>query len=617
MRTATIVLFLAACHQPQPAGQTNTKVVDPAVEQETVQREAPAVAPLRGGGLVKIDARYMAAADPDGDRIVVFDATARLHHQTIELPEYAQPFRLVSDGTSIFATLAGTQQVGRYDWETGEVLWEVSPCVEPRGLALDGSDLHLACASGELLTLDAETGERLAYNWLGTRYDDLRDAVIDPTGMFVTRFRSAEVLLVDPGTLQIQDLMRPPTLRETNAPFDVDEITTMAPAVAWKAVKRPGGGVIVLHQREELEPVLLDPPDDAGDRGADDPVPPSPYGSDPTQPHCMGILHPTWTEFTAEGNVILGPVLSSPALVVDLALDPGSNRFLLAGTSNDDQLGRAVARSVDREISAGQMGCVQGDPMPGGSMGQVTSVAWGTQPVLVTRAPFTVLVGEQQVFVPEVETRPEMDAQKYGWQVFHTATDSGISCANCHPEGGEDGHVWTFERNGQIEVRRTPMFGGVLKTSAPYHWDGEFDQFSDLVESIFMGRMGGSASLDLSAESMLEWLDTLPPRDAFSRHLEPADIERGKEIFEDPNHGCITCHATEQLTNNQSYDVGTGLVLQVPTLRGVGTRGPWMHDGCAETLEDRFTDLECGGTNHGGPISQSEISPLVAYLQTL
>ena len=60
-------------------------------------------------------------------------------------------------------------------------------------------------------------------------------------------------------------------------------------------------------------------------------------------------------------------------------------------------------------------------------------------------------------------------------------------------------------------------------------------------------------------------------------------------LFEDTARaGCITCHSGPRLTNAQTVDVGTGAPFQVPSLVGVGTRGPFMHDGCAKTLDDRF-----------------------------
>jgi len=76
----------------------------------------------------------------------------------------------------------------------------------------------------------------------------------------------------------------------------------------------------------------------------------------------------------------------------------------------------------------------------------------------------------------------------------------------------------------------------------------------------------------------------------------------------------------DQLTNNNSVAVGTGEMFQVPSLRGVGWRAPYMHDGCAATLSDRFTDATCGGGDQHGmtsQLSEADRADLIAYLQSL
>jgi cytochrome c peroxidase len=101
---------------------------------------------------------------------------------------------------------------------------------------------------------------------------------------------------------------------------------------------------------------------------------------------------------------------------------------------------------------------------------------------------------------------------------------------------------------------------------------------------------------------------------------DAAAVARGQAIFNDPSRAaCVTCHTGARLTNNQSVDVGTGGTFQVPSLVGISTRGPFMHNGCAETLRDRF-DPACGGGDRHGATSKlqpSEVTDLVQYLETL
>jgi hypothetical protein len=66
--------------------------------------------------------------------------------------------------------------------------------------------------------------------------------------------------------------------------------------------------------------------------------------------------------------------------------------------------------------------------------------------------------------------------------------------------------------------------------------------------------------------------------------------------------------------------VGTGLKLQVPSLRGLAWRGPFMHDGCANTLAGRFDAATCGGGDKHGVTSHlmpAQIADLTAYLSSL
>jgi cytochrome c peroxidase len=63
--------------------------------------------------------------------------------------------------------------------------------------------------------------------------------------------------------------------------------------------------------------------------------------------------------------------------------------------------------------------------------------------------------------------------------------------------------------------------------------------------------------------------------------------------------------------------VGTGRKFKIPSLIGVAARAPFMHDGCAATLADRFG--ACGGSEHGSTASLTpgQVSDLVAYMETL
>ena len=69
-------------------------------------------------------------------------------------------------------------------------------------------------------------------------------------------------------------------------------------------------------------------------------------------------------------------------------------------------------------------------------------------------------------------------------------------------------------------------------------------------------------------------------------------------LFESMDIGCSGCHSGPRLTDNSTRLVGTGGAFQVPSLLGLAARAPYMHDGCAKTLRDRFTNLCAGGNSH-------------------
>ncbi|XXY45843.1 c-type cytochrome [Sorangium sp. So ce269] len=103
-----------------------------------------------------------------------------------------------------------------------------------------------------------------------------------------------------------------------------------------------------------------------------------------------------------------------------------------------------------------------------------------------------------------------------------------------------------------------------------------------------------------------------------SKPADEAAVARGEVLFNDPTLACATCHSGEKLTNGETMDVGTGKPFQAPSLRGLAARAPYMHDGCAATLHDRFGPCG-GGDQHGvtSALTPAQIDDLVAYLETL
>ena len=71
------------------------------------------------------------------------------------------------------------------------------------------------------------------------------------------------------------------------------------------------------------------------------------------------------------------------------------------------------------------------------------------------------------------------------------------------------------------------------------------------------------------------------------------------------------------MTDNTAHDVGAFMPLQTPSLVGLGSRVPLMHDGCAKTIAERFSQ-KCRTDKHGFvPLAADEINDLVSFLNGL
>jgi hypothetical protein len=552
------------------------------------------VPPISGGTLaVSVTHRVAVVADSDRDRVTLVDLDSHAIIATIDAP--GEPGRVVIDearGRAHIALRSGgavlTVGLDGRDAQRHPV------CAAPRGLALDGERLFVACAGGWLLTLDANGRElrRVAVA------PDLRDVLVAGGRVHVTRFRTAELLTLD-AEGAIVARRRPVT-------EDVlyDELAT-APTVAWRTIALPDGRVLMLHQRARLASIVVEQPGGYG----------SGFDGCPTS-----IVATTLTVFgadPAEAPVELGRV--PPAtLAVDVTL--AGDALMIAAPGNAMVGGFREAHSlVWLPDALGQRGaCFQGtqeeDP---GKRPEITAVAAdGDAIVALRREPPALFINNALVELPGASV------MHTGHDLFHKNTGNGIACASCHPEGSEDGHSWLFEGHG---LRRTQELRGGIAGSEPFHWTGDMRDMSHLMDEVMTRRMSGPVIPKAYAKALLAWIDARPVEvvDAIvvggPSGSGAGDPMAGEVVFGDAVVGCAVCHSGHRLSDGLRHDVGSGGVFETATLLGVGRRGALMHDGCGETLADRF-DAACGGgDDHGrtSHLSAEELADLVAYLATL
>jgi len=248
-------------------------------------------------------------------------------------------------------------------------------------------------------------------------------------------------------------------------------------------------------------------------------------------------------------------------------------------------------------------------------LGPPTSVAWtpsGDLVIFYPEAP-AIIVRAAGGAVTQRITLTGGARNDPGRNVFHAQTRIGLACASCHPDGREDGNVWNFAQFGD---RRTQSVAGHIMQRGPYHWTGDERNLPTLMEDVFAHRMAGGALTEMQKNAIGPWLDRIPA--PAPRTVDATKAARGKALFESAEVGCNSCHNGSLMTNNQLFNVGTGGKFKVPSLVGVGYRAPFMHDGCAGTLMDRF--VTCGGGGlHGntGGLSTDQLGDLVEYLDSL
>jgi YVTN family beta-propeller protein len=242
-----------------------------------------------------------------------------------------------------------------------------------------------------------------------------------------------------------------------------------------------------------------------------------------------------------------------------------------------------------------------------------------------------------------------------GKQLFYDAADPRLSrdkymsCAVCHDDGEGDGRTWDFTGFGE-GLRNTASLqgkGGMLHGFL--HWSANFDEVQDFEGQIraFAGGTGlmdngtffaGTRSTPLGdrkagfspdLDALAAYVSSLTkapvsPFVAKSGKLS-ATQAAGRTLFD--KKGCDTCHAgtrftisggPKQLRNIGTIDKAAGKRLagplkgiDVPTLKGIQSTGPYLHDGSAKSIADAIRK------HRGVKLSKDEMSRIVDYLKTL
>jgi hypothetical protein len=628
--------------------------------------------PAISGGTLRIlpDGVTAIAADPDRDQVYVVDLQKRAVSFTVALQKGDEPGRVTLDaaGRAHVALRHGGALVTIAP-ATGSIVERRDVCAAPRGVAYDpATDLvHVACADGQLVSLSAGGG----YGGMRTVQldSDLRDVIVDGNKLHVTRFRTAEILTLD-SSGAVTSRVSPPPFRSTATRGN----QLYTPSVAWRSMAMPTGGVVMVHQRglvDDVMPTVGGYGSSTFGNGQCDSIVQTavtvvaPGQAPKTGPAMAGMVIPADMAISEDGSRVAviaagnatnsespdGPPRMPRVFVTDM--DSATDQQI--GCTSDGAHGPCLPQSgFVAPPTATQSACqvaggssavcpsqqfdpVTGQPIPSDNTSTVPNTCGSstdsgsssdpTVPQVVGQPIAVSFMGNGNVVVQSREpallsvpggapiTLSTISRSDTGHDLFHANAGSGIACASCHAEGTEDGRSWTFACEG---TRRTQSLQVGLAGTEPFHWGGDEKDFPTLVQDVFSGRMSGP-TLDMNQiGATLHWIDAQPRRTR-SKPTDPAAVARGATVFADGKQSCASCHNGPSLTNNMTVDVGTGGKFQVPSLVGIGTRGPFMHNGCAKTLHDRFTPACGGGDKHGitSKMSPGQVDDLIAFLNTL
>lgn len=566
--------------------------------------DKPSRAMVTGTLALTSDGKFAVAADSERDQVVVVDLAARTL-VVVDVQPGDEPGRTIvgrgDDAPHAYTVLRRSAAIVDVDVRSA-ALTRVPTCLTPRGLAYDEQTnrVHVACATGELITYDATTWESQRHVVVAR---DLRDVVVTSDGVLVSRFGSAELIHVDEDGAVT--LATRPTL-----PPDCASSTVMHRLIARD-------GRLYAAQQLASDRLVL------GRNGASDcevAQVAATYWSaslDEVTALTEADVADFWREFATTTSVapVLDGVVRSPNADHYLARLDGSAGPMDLAVGADGRV--AVLVSGNHWVNDAwtiftwdKSGKAEVALAGARAAGMISSLAldgddkWVAQ----SREPSGLYFEDQPpIFFGGASVN------NTGYSLFHMNSGDGVACASCHPEGGQDEHVWHLPRG----ARRTLSLDANYAAYSALNWSGSWSSLSTLMPNVFNQQMAHDWPASESQLNVLSgWLEALP-NPSPGVIATPAAVERGRRLFAG-SAGCDDCHVGADYTSRQFPDVGTGGNFKIPSLLGVGARSRLLHDGCAATLRDVFG--ACGGDQTHQIVERftaQELDDIEAFLKTL
>ncbi len=556
-------------------------------------------APIPGGGAdrVAVAGGKILATQSGRHSIVVWRSTRMQPRFERVLKTCAEPFGIVAreDGARFYVACSQDDAVVELDGDSLVELrrWHVPN--QPRWLALkpDGSALHVAPALGSFsfsLNLKTGTADRHAIP------SALLTAGSLSAGALNGRFTGDPSFSADGGTLVFPALYVDAggKLVELATAIDDFEANTYYGQVGNVPLQRFNPTVVFATVHETgwvySEAVLIE--------------------TDIRSYPASVTLDPLWKQ-------IIAPMSASNTLVVaddvthsvrgswELVNGGGMRTFAKSGTvSTDVGPSHVLFTSLDTAIVANHIARnVQAIPLSDARLMPMGSSDLSTVPAdpAFEALWHTSLTAEQEL----------------GRQLFNSSVDprvsdpaNAVSCSTCHFEHRTDGLTWRIGDN----FVQVPSLVTASHT-APYTWFDEVDTVAAEAAITATTRLNAFEFTDLLA--IEEYVATFEVPDVPTRGVITDAVERGADLFYDPDVGCSSCHSGDFYTNGGSAPILDDRPAATPGLVGIAATAPYFHDGSAATLRDVLEFSRSGRMGSTRDLNPHQLDDLEAFLRSL
>jgi YVTN family beta-propeller protein len=310
----------------------------------------------------------------------------------------------------------------------------------------------------------------------------------------------------------------------------------------------------------------------------------------------------------------LGDVGNAAGDPGDIAFDARGN-LLVALTGVDEVAITTAPDQRPRRIGVGRQPTAV-VPSPDGSLAYVANTLDDTIAVI------DIATGLRPATI-DLGPRPEPTAAERGERLFSSARlshDGWMSCHSCHSDGHTNSLVSDTLGDGSYGApKRIPSLLGVA-TTGPWNWTGSMARLEDQVRTSITTTMRGPGPTEDQVADLTAYLRSLSPPSPEVIDRRPVDspaVTRGRAVYE--SRKCASCHVPPDYTSPERFDVGLvdtmgNHMFNPPSLRGVGRRDAFLHDGRAKSLEDVFEKVR---HPRGHTLTSPEIGDLVEFLKGL